>query len=169
MSPRESRLPRGRFPVVCTRMATSQEMTTGLGALFPVPASLRLARTLRWQFAFLLVIGVVFWGAYLRHEGDALHFGYKTDFLGVYVGARMAATGAESQLYDLPAQAAVCAEAVAPLKRSIMPFVYPAYVVMILRPLGMLEFQSALKVWALINVAAVCWSAIRLAGLSRRF
>jgi hypothetical protein len=132
-------------------------------ALFPVPASLRLARTLRWQYTILFVLGVAFWGAYLLHEGDALHAGYKMDFVGIYAGARMLATGAQSQLYDMPTQAAFSAAAVAPLKRSIMPFVYPAYVALILKPLGMLQFLSAMKVWFLLNVATVLWVAMRLA------
>lgn len=130
---------------------------------FPVPAALRLARTLRLQYVILLAVGVAFWSAYLVHERDVLHVGYKMDFVGIYVGARMVATGAQSQLYDLQAQAAFSAAAVAPLKRSIMPFVYPAYVAMILDPLGKLEFRSALKVWSLINVAALLWIVIRLA------
>jgi hypothetical protein len=132
------------------------------GALFPIPKSLHLARVLRWQYAALFVIGVVFWGGYLIREGDALRIGYRMDFVGIYVGPRMIASGAASQLYDLPTQAAFSAAAVAPYKRGIMPFVYPAYVAVILKPLGLLSFRTALKVWFLVNMMAFVWSAIRL-------
>lgn len=144
-------------------MTAPGETRRGLGgALFPVPTSPGLARTLRWQYAFLFVVGVVFWGGYLLHEGDALRVGYKMDFLGIYVGPRILASGQGARLYDLQTQAAVGAAVVVPLKRSIMPFVYPAYVAVILRPLGMLDFRSALKIWFLVNITAVVWSAFRL-------
>jgi hypothetical protein len=144
--------------------ALPETRNQGCGAsLFPIPGSLRLARPLRWEFAFLFVIGIVFWGGYLLHEGDALRLGYKADFLGIYLGPRMLASGAGPQLYDLPAQTVFSAAVVRPYKRSIMPFVYPAYVAVIMRPLGLLEFRSALKVWFLVNLTAVFWSAIRLA------
>jgi hypothetical protein len=138
-------------------------MNLGSSALFSVPEPPRFGWFLRGEFAFLLVVGVVFWGGYLVHEGDLLRVGYKMDFLGIYVGSQIVASGAGSQLYDLPTQAAFSAAAVEPLKRGIMPFVYPAYVAVILKPLGLLDFRSAIKVWFLVNLAAVFWSGIRLA------
>ncbi len=135
----------------------------GSGALFPIPAGLGLARALRWQYAFLFIVGAVFWGSYLIHENDALRVGYKMDFLGIYVGPRIVASGAGSQLYDLPRQTATGAAAIVPYTRSVMPFVYPAYVAVILRPLGMLDFRSALKAWFVVNMLAVFWCAFRVA------
>jgi hypothetical protein len=135
----------------------------GGGGLFPVPKSLRLARPLRWEYTFLFVVGLVFWGGYWLHEGSALRVGYRMDFLGIYVGPRMLVSGVGSQLYDLPTQAAFSAAAVQPLKRGPMPFIYPAYVAVILKPLGLLKFTSALKIWFLVNLTAVFWSALRLA------
>jgi len=133
--------------------------------IFPSLGPFQLARFVRWEVAALFVIGVTFWGAFFVHQPDIVHYAYKMDFLGIYVGPRAVAAGLGSQIYELPVQKAISAEAIRPYERSVMPFVYPAYVAVALRPLGSLTFGTAVKVWLFINLAAIFWSGIRLSRL----
>lgn len=136
--------------------------------IFPSLGPFQLARFVRWEIAALFVIGVTFWGDFFLHQPDIVHYAYKMDFLGIYVGPRAVATGLGPQLYELPVQKAISAEAIRPYERSVMPFVYPAYVAVALRPLGSLAFRTAVKVWLFLNLAAIFWSGTRLSRLFTR-
>jgi hypothetical protein len=113
-------------------------------------------------------LGITFWGDFFLHQSDIVHYAYKMDFLGIYVGPRAVATGLGQGLYELPVQKAISAAAIRPYERSVMPFVYPAYVAVVLKPLGRLSFASAVKVWLLVNLGAVFWSGCRLSRLFAR-
>lgn len=127
----------------------------------PLPASLTL--WLRWEHAFLLVAGIWFWGAFFVHQSSVVGFGFRTDFLGIYVGARAVATGHGYQLYNTQFQKTLSDIAITPYHRGrVMAFIYPAYVAVLFRPLGTLSFGRALETWGLINVVAAVWTAIRL-------
>lgn len=130
-------------------------------SIFPTMGPFQLARWMRYQFAFLFVLGMVFWGAF-AHQTEFLRYAYKMDFLGIYVGPRAVASGYGVRLYDLGIQTALAAEAIQPYRRSVMPFVYPAYVAVLLEALGKLGFTEATKVWLLFNLGLVFWGALRL-------
>src|SRR5579864_2383029 len=133
--------------------------------IFPSLGPFQLARFVRWEVAALFVIGITFWGDFFLHQPDVVHYAYKMDFLGIYVGPRAVAAGLGSSLYELPVQKTISAEAIRPYERSVMPYVYPAYVAVVLRPLGSLGFRAAVKVWLFLNLAAVFWSGTRLSRL----
>ena len=133
--------------------------------IFPSLGPFQLARFVRWECAALFVIGIMFWGDFSFHQTDIVHYAYKMDFLGIYVGPRAVATGLGPELYELPVQKAISAASIQPYARSVMPFVYPAYVAVVLRPLGSLPFRAAIKAWLLFNLAAVFWSGLRLSRL----
>ena len=149
---------------------TSQAQATSsrASAIFPSLGPFQLARFVRWEFAVLFVLGITFWGDFFLHQSDVVHYAYRMDFLGIYVGPRAVATGLGSQLYELPVQKAISAASIRPYERSVMPFVYPAYVAVVLKPLGMLTFGAAVHTWLWLNLAAVFWSAIRLSRLFAR-
>jgi hypothetical protein len=106
------------------------------------------------------VITLVFWGVNLRGESSVASHAYSRDFLGVYIGARIVAGGHGSQIYDFEVQRQVMDAATAPYARfSLMPFVYPAFVAMLLSPLGKLSLSAALLVWTTVNLAAAFWTA----------
>lgn len=119
-----------------------------------------LPRWLPWSHVALLLITLLFWGVNLRRESSVASHAYSRDFLGVYVGARIVADGHGSQIYDFEVQHQVMDAATAPYGRSsLMPFVYPAYVAMLLSPLGKLSLSTALLVWTSVNLAAAFWTA----------
>src|ERR1035437_2842521 len=137
-------------------------MGPGLPTHFPP----YLARWLRWEHAILLGLATGFWASCLLQQSSIASFGYRTDFLGVYVGARAAATGRGSQLYDVQVQQSLMDAAISPYRRGrLMPFIYPAYVALLFRPLGSLAFGTALRIWLLTNLAVALWTAARLASL----
>jgi hypothetical protein len=113
-----------------------------------------------------LALAICFWGSFLLRQTSVVGFGYRTDFLGVYVGARAVATGRGYQLYDVQVQRALSDVATSPYRRGkLMPFVYPAYVALLLWPLGVLAFATALRVWVVINLIMTLWTATRLSQL----
>jgi glycosyl transferase family 87 len=96
---------------------------------------------------------LIFWTAYIAHQTSLLGYAYRTDFLGIYVGAHTAATGHGTELYDLDRQRATMNEAVLPYHRApLMAFIYPAYVAVLLSPIGALSFVHAVVVLLSINV-----------------
>lgn len=129
-----------------------------------LPSQLR--RVLRWEHAFLLALAIGFWGLFLVRQTGAADFGVNTDFLGIYVGARTVATGHGAELYELQAQRTALDAALGTLHRkSLMPFIYPAYVGVLLSPLGRLPFVTALQTWSLINLAVILWTVFRISNL----
>ncbi len=135
---------------------------TASGAVTDLPQSLR--RWLRWEHAIVLGLAIGFWVACLLPQNGVAGYGYRTDFLGVYVGARMVATGDGSLLYNVHAQRQIMDSAILPYHRDrLMAFIYPAYVAVLFRPLGALAFSTALRIWLLTNLVIALWTAVRLA------
>jgi hypothetical protein len=104
-------------------------------------------------YGLLFVALLIFWTAYIAHQTSILGYAYRTDFLGIYVGAHEAATGHAAQLYDLDLQRLTMNEAVLPYHRApLMAFIYPAYVAVLLSPIGALSFVHAVVVLLTINI-----------------
>jgi hypothetical protein len=128
--------------------------------------SVRALRWLLWTQVLVLALSACFWGEYLTRRSNLTSSVAKTDFLGIYVGARAVAVGCGRQLYDLPFQHRLMDTVILPYRRGrLMPFVYPAYVAVLLQPLGTLGLGSAYLVWLSINIAITVWAAIRLSAL----
>jgi hypothetical protein len=143
------------------------QLQNALGSTAPLPR--HLSRWLAWEQALLLALTMCFWGAFLVRQTSVVGFGYSRDFLGVYAGARAVATGRGPQLYDVQVQRALMDTAILPYRRGkLMPFIYPAYVALLFRPLGGLPFGPALLTWLLINLATAAWTATRLSYLFAR-
>src|SRR5215469_17224824 len=99
-------------------------------------SSYLLPRWLPWCHAILLLVTLVFWGMFIYHA-EPLGYVYKRDFLCLYVGARAAAEGHSQQVYESQLQSQLTNSAILPYHRStLLPFVYPAYVALLLAPLG---------------------------------
>jgi hypothetical protein len=111
----------------------------------------------------LVVVLGAYWGTYLAHQQSVFDFACRRDFVGVYVGARTLTLGAGARLYDLGTQRATMDAAISPLRhRVLFAFVYPGYVAVVLRPLGLLSLAPAFLLWTSINLAATAWMAVRL-------
>ena len=111
-------------------------------------------------YACLLLLTATFWGFYLTRQKSFLDYAYRTDFVGIYVGARIVAHGHGAHLYDLNGQRAEMDQSVLPLRRSsLMAFVYPGYVAVLLHPLGNLPLSKAIVVMLLLNIAVAIWIA----------
>lgn len=122
-----------------------------------------MAKWIVWEEVLLLTLTACFWGAYLQRQTSLVGFGYSRDFLGIYVGARAAATAHGAELYNLSVQRALMDDAIVPYSRpKLMPFIYPAYVALMFRPLGSLPYGTALLAWLSINCATAVWTATRL-------
>jgi Glycosyltransferase family 87 len=116
-----------------------------------------------WVQSLVLALLIVFWVGYLRQSPTLASYCMRTDFLGIYVGARCVAIGQGVDLYNLDRQREVMDAAIAPNRRgSLMTFVYPAYVAVILAPLGRLGLTSAYLLWLGVNVAAAGWTIQQL-------
>ena len=135
---------------------------------FVSPATALSARPLRWLIwtqVLALVLAAHLWSISLTQEPNVVSFAFKTDFLGVYIGTRTIAMGRGPQIYDLNLQHKLMERVIAPYHRDLlMPFVYPAYVAVLLRPLGSLSLGSAYLVWLLMNLSGAVWTAIRISA-----
>lgn len=113
---------------------------------FPLP------RWLPWSHGLILVLTLTFWSMFLFRI-EPLGYIYKRDFLSVYVGARVVAEGMGSHLYDPEVQRKLTDSAILPYHRStLLPFIYPAYVAVLLAPLGRISLIKAFFIWTGINV-----------------
>lgn len=103
-------------------------------------------------YGLLFAAMLVFWSAYIAHQPSLLGYAYRTDFLGIYVGAHSVVSGHGSQVYDLDVQRSEMNQAVLPYHRSpLMAFIYPAYVAVLISPLGFLPFVQAVIVMLGLN------------------
>jgi Glycosyltransferase family 87 len=118
-------------------------------------------------YGILFAALLVFWTGYVVHQSGVLAYAFRTDFLGIYVGAHSIASGHGSQLYDLELQRLVMNQAVLPYHRAaLMAFIYPAYVAVLLAPLGFLSFIHAVVAMLIVNALI----AVRIAWiLATRF
>jgi glycosyl transferase family 87 len=124
-----------------------------------------LARWLVWCYVALLILTMSFWLRFLMKEPSVLAYAWNRDFSSVYVGARAVASGRGFQLYDLGVQRALMDTATMPYhRRNLLPFIYPAYVAVLLAPLGKLPLSTAFVVWTGINLLATAWTAKQLVG-----
>jgi glycosyl transferase family 87 len=130
---------------------------------FPLP------RWLPWSHGLILALTVTFWGMFL-FKAEPLGYVYKRDFLSVYIGARTVANGMASRLYDTQLQWELTNSAIFPYHRStLLPFIYPAYVAVLLAPLGRLSLVRAFFIWTGINFLVTCWLIRRLTQVPRLF
>jgi len=110
-------------------------------------------------YGLLFAAMLVFWSAYIAHQPGLLGYAYRTDFLGIYVGAHTVVSGPRGQIYDLDIQRSEMNQAVVPYHRgALMAFIYPAYVAVLLGPLGFLPFVQAVVVMLVTN----CLMAMRV-------
>jgi Glycosyltransferase family 87 len=122
-----------------------------------------LPRWLPWCHASLLALTLWFWSALLLSQTSLLGYVYSRDFSSVYVGAQIVAEGRGSQLYNLEAQRRRMDADLLPYHRYILlPYVYPAYVAVLLSPLAHLSLSKAFLFWAVLNFAITAWIAKRL-------
>ena len=118
-----------------------------------------LPRWLPWLHVALLVVTLFFWGSFLW-SADLHGYIYKRDFASVYVGTRAVAEGRGSQLYELETQRSLMDSAILPYHRyNLLPYIYPAYVAVLLSPLGKLSLDEAFLVWTGLNFLATGWIA----------
>lgn len=130
---------------------------------FPLP------RWLPWSHGLILALTVAFWGMFL-FKAEPLGYVYKRDFLSVYIGARTVANDMASRLYDTQLQWELTNAAIFPYHRStLLPFIYPAYVAVLLAPLGKVSLVKAFFIWTGINFLSTCWLIRRLMQYPRMF
>jgi hypothetical protein len=92
-----------------------------------------------------------------------LGYVYSRDFSSVYVGAQIVAEGRGAQLYNLEVQRSRMDADLLPYRRyNLLPYVYPAYVAVLLSPLAHLSLSKAFLFWAFLNFAITAWIARRL-------
>lgn len=138
-------------------METSQPKPSREKELFPVP------RWLGRFLAALFILELAFWSALLLKQTSVISYAYNRDFSSVYVGARAVAEGYSAQLYNLDLQRRLMDAAILPYHRAnMLPFIYPAYVAVLLSPLGAISLEKAFLVWTGINFLAAGWTATRL-------
>jgi hypothetical protein len=122
-----------------------------------------LPRWLPWCHASLLALTLWFWSALLLSQTSLLGYVYSRDFSSVYVGAQIVAEGRGSQLYNLEVQRSHMDADLLPYHRYILlPYVYPAYVAVLLSPLAHLSLSKAFLFWAVLNFVITAWIARRL-------
>lgn len=123
-------------------------------------------RVVTWLYIVGLAVMLSLWGAFLARQTSLLGYSYRYDFLCGYVGARAIVTGNSGKLYDLSEQHLLSDAAIAPYQRSrLLPFVYPAYVALLLAPLGWLSYSHAFLLWDGINLALALILSVRLSQL----
>jgi len=124
-------------------------------------------RLVTWVYIAGLAVMLSLWGAFLARQTSLLGYSYRYDFLCGYVGARAIVTGNSGKLYDLSEQHLLSDAAIAPYQRSrLLPFVYPAYVALLLAPMGWLSYAHAFLLWDGINLALAVILSVRLSQLA---
>ncbi|HET9408698.1 MAG TPA: glycosyltransferase family 87 protein [Candidatus Sulfotelmatobacter sp.] len=132
--------------------------------LRPQPIAASSFRLVCIAYGFLLLAVVTFWIDYAANQRGVVSYAYRTDFLGVYVGARTVAIGHGMRVYDFDEQRAQMNEAVLPYRRgNLMPFIYPAYVALLFWPVGMLSFGHAVIGFEVLNLLIALWTALLVA------
>jgi hypothetical protein len=132
------------------------QATAGQHQRFPLP------RWLPWCQGLILAVTLSFWAMFL-FKSDPLGYVYKRDFLNIYVGVQAIAQGHASRLYDLQLQRELTDSATSPYHRStLLPFVYPAYVAILLTPMGKLSLVEGYFLWTGINIFVIGWLIGRL-------
>jgi hypothetical protein len=127
-----------------------------------------LPRWLTWSHCALLALLLVLWGNLFLHATFS-EYAASRDFLGIYLGAKLVATGHSSQLYDLGAQRQVMDDAISPHHRHhLMSFVYPAYVALLFSPMGRLSLSAAFLLWTGIDVLIAVLTCVFLLRLDPR-
>jgi len=122
-----------------------------------------LPRWLPLCHASLLALTLWFWSALLLSQTSLLGYVYSRDFSSVYVGAQIVAEGRGAQLYNLEVQRSRMNADLLPYRRyNLLPYVYPAYVAVLLSPLAHLSLSKAFLFWAFLNFAITAWIARRL-------
>jgi hypothetical protein len=122
-----------------------------------------LPRWLPLCHASLLALTLWFWSALLLSQTSLLGYVYSRDFSSVYVGAQIVAEGRGAQLYNLEVQRSRMDADLLPYRRyNLLPYVYPAYVAVLLSPLAHLSLSKAFLFWAFLNFAITAWIARRL-------
>src|SRR5580704_2546324 len=122
-----------------------------------------LPRWLPLCHASLLALTLWFWSALLLSQTSLLGYVYSRDFSSVYVGAQIVAEGRGAQLYNLEVQRSRMDAYLLPYRRyNLLPYVYPAYVAVLLSPLAHLSLSKAFLFWAFLNFAITAWIARRL-------
>ncbi len=123
-----------------------------------------LGITIAAYSAFLVTL-IALWIRHLFGLPDLMAEISRRDFLGPFIGASAACAGQVKHLYDVAVQRALMDAALAPLSRSaLVPFVFPAYVALLLRPLGCLSYATAYFAWMAVNILLALWMAVRLAS-----
>ena len=139
----------------------TQEPTAATGDVPPV-----LPRWLVWCYLALLVMTMSVWVKAFLQEPNVMAYAWDRDFSSVFVGAQAVASGRGTQLYDLGLQRSLMDVAILPYhRRTMLPFIYPAYVAVLLSPLGKMPLPGAFLVWTGINLLATAWTAKQLLGL----
>ncbi len=122
-----------------------------------------LPRWLPLCHASLLALTLWFWSVLLLSQTSLLGYVYSRDFSSVYVGAQIVAEGRGAQLYNLEVQRSRMDADLLPYRRyNLLPYVYPAYVAVLLSPLAHLSLSKAFLFWAFLNFAITAWIARRL-------
>lgn len=121
---------------------------------------------LSWSHGILLVVTLAFWAMFL-FTAEPLGYVYKRDFLCLYIGARAVAEGHGTELYNSSLQWVLTNTAIFPYHRgTLLPYIYPAYVAVLLSPLGKLSLVNAFFVWTGINLLVAAWVTVRLLGFA---
>jgi len=126
-----------------------------------------VANWLIGSYVLLLFVTASFWLRFLAQEPSVMAYAWNRDFSSVYVGARAVTLGFGSRLYDWRLQSALLDAAILPNHRgNMLPFVYPAYVAVLLSPLGKLSLPNAFLLWTAINLVLTAWTAKLLIAFS---
>lgn len=111
----------------------------------------------------LLIVTLWSWSVVLRTQTTILGYVFKRDFSSVYVGAQIVAEGQGPQLYNLELQRRSMDADILPYRRyTLLPFIYPGYVAVLLSPLARFSLSTAFLFWTAINFVILAWIARRL-------
>lgn len=131
----------------------------------------RLPLYLAWvAYGGLLVSALTTWALLPVEAGGFMPYITRQDFVGVYLGAHLIATGHSAQLYDLAAQYQLQNDLMTPYAPlvHILYFTYPGWIALLLAPLGALPYATAFLTWTGLNLVAAGVSIERLVRATAR-
>lgn len=88
------------------------------------------------------------------------------DFVHFFTAARMVATGASSQLYDIDAQTIFQHKTIHPYRSEVLPYNHPPFQIIAYLPLTIMPLKWAYRVWIVISLGTIALSLIPFGSYS---
>ena len=120
----------------------------------------------RGTLCLLVILSVILFAQILRFQMNPKPpVGF--DFVAFFTGAKMVASGAASQLYNLDVQAAFQQEIIHPYKHELLPYLHSPFQIIVYLPLTVMPLRWAYRLWLIITLGIIAVSLLAFGSYFR--